>query len=122
LIGFDASGHIAEETKNASYVAARGIILGAVATAFCGFTLTILFLFCLPDLDTLFTLAAPQPFILVYSMALGRGASVFMTVLAVVGLILVRYLTRASLQRLTVLSEHQHRDCCRIAPCLRCCS
>jgi len=89
LIGFDASGHIAEETKNASYVAARGILLGAVATAVCGFATTILFLFCTPDLDTLFSLSAPQPFVLIYSMALGRGPSVFMTALAVVGLILV---------------------------------
>ncbi|KAH7105295.1 gamma-aminobutyric acid transporter [Auriculariales sp. MPI-PUGE-AT-0066] len=88
LIGFDASGHIAEETKNASYVAARGILLGAVATAVFGFATTILFLFCIPDLDTLFSLYAPQPFILVYSMALGRGPSVFMTILAVLGLIL----------------------------------
>ncbi|KZV94012.1 amino acid transporter [Exidia glandulosa HHB12029] len=88
LTGFDASGHIAEETKNASYVAARGILTGAAATAAGGFITTILFLFCVPDLDTLFSLDAPQPFVLIYSMALGKGASVFMTILAVLGLIL----------------------------------
>lgn len=88
LTGFDAAGHIAEETKNASYVAARGILTGAAATAAGGFITTILFLFCTPDLATLFALDAPQPFVLIYSMALGKGPSVFMTILAVLGLIL----------------------------------
>jgi amino acid transporter len=32
LIGFDASGHVAEETKNASITAARGIFWSTVAS------------------------------------------------------------------------------------------
>ncbi|KAG8935867.1 hypothetical protein FRC02_005866 [Tulasnella sp. 418] len=88
LTGFDAAGHIAEETKNASVVAARGIFLSAIATGVCGFATTILFLFCTPDLETVFTLAAPQPFVQIYALALGRGPSIFMTVLAVIGLIM----------------------------------
>ncbi len=73
-----------------SVVAARGIFTSAVATGICGFITTILFLFCTPDLDTLFALEAPQPFVQIYALALGRGGSVFMTALAAVGLILVR--------------------------------
>jgi len=88
MTGFDASGHIAEETKNASVVAAKGILSGALATGVLGFATTILFLFCTPDLDTLFALDAPQPFVQIYAMALGKGPSIFMTILAVVGLIL----------------------------------
>ncbi|KAG9038567.1 hypothetical protein FRB95_000788 [Tulasnella sp. JGI-2019a] len=88
LTGFDASGHIAEETKNASVVAAKGIFFSAIATGCLGFITTILFLFCTPDLDTLFALDAPQPFVQIYAMALGRGGSIFMTILAAVGLIL----------------------------------
>ncbi|CAE6493397.1 unnamed protein product, partial [Rhizoctonia solani] len=88
LTGFDASGHIAEETKNASVVAARGIFSSAIATGTFGFITTIVFLFCTPDIDTWFSLSAPQPFVLIYSMALGRGGATFMTLLAVVGLIL----------------------------------
>jgi translation initiation factor 5B len=73
-----------------SVAAARGLLYSAVASGILGFLATILFLFCVPDLETLFGLAAPQPFVLMYAMALGKGPSVFMTILAVIGLILVR--------------------------------
>ncbi|PCH41639.1 amino acid transporter [Wolfiporia cocos MD-104 SS10] len=88
MIGFDASGHIAEETKNASVVAGRGILSSAIATGVLGFITNILFLFCTPDLDTLFALDAPQPFVQLYALALGKGGSIFMTIIAALGLIL----------------------------------
>ena len=72
-----------------SVVAGRGIITSVVATGVLGFATTILFLFCTPDLDTLFSLGAPQPFVQIYALALGRGGSIVMTVIASVGLILV---------------------------------
>jgi len=83
LVGFEAAGHIAEETKNASSVAARNIFKSAVLTGVGAFTTTILFLFCTPDIKTLLSLNAPQPFVLIWSKALGRGGSVFMTLLVV---------------------------------------
>lgn len=46
LIGFDASGHVAEETKNASVAAARGIFWSTVVSGIGGFAVVILFLFC----------------------------------------------------------------------------
>lgn len=46
LIGFDASGHVAEETKNASVSAARGIFWSTVVSGFGGLATIILFLFC----------------------------------------------------------------------------
>ncbi|KAG1715674.1 hypothetical protein ID866_1478, partial [Astraeus odoratus] len=88
LTGFDASGHIAEETKNASVIAAKGILSSAIATGVLGFITTILFLFCTPDLDTVFSLNAPQPFVQIYALALGKKASIFMTIIAVLGLIM----------------------------------
>ncbi|KIO21277.1 hypothetical protein M407DRAFT_29106 [Tulasnella calospora MUT 4182] len=88
MTGFDAAGHIAEETKNASVIAAKGIFTSAVATGCFGFVTTILFLFCTPDLDTLFSLSAPQPFVQIYALALGKGGAVFMTILAALGLIM----------------------------------
>ncbi|KAJ7512465.1 amino acid transporter [Mycena galericulata] len=88
MTGFDASGHIAEETKNASVVAGKGILTSAFATGILGFITAILFLFCTPDLDTLFALEAPQPFVQIYALALGKGGSIFMTVIAVIGLML----------------------------------
>ncbi|KIO16971.1 hypothetical protein M407DRAFT_33378 [Tulasnella calospora MUT 4182] len=88
LTGFDAAGHIAEETKNASVIAAKGIFASAVATGCFGFVTTVLFLFCTPDLDTINSLSAPQPFVQIYALALGRGGAVFMTILAAVGLLM----------------------------------
>ncbi|KAF8169499.1 hypothetical protein BJ912DRAFT_933806 [Pholiota molesta] len=87
MTGFDASGHIAEETKNARIVAGKGILFSAAATGILGFITTILFLFCTPDLGTLFALDAPQPFVQLYALALGKKASIFMTIIAVLGLI-----------------------------------
>jgi len=48
----------------------------------------ILFLFCTPA-DTESVLNAPQPFVLVYEQALGRGGATFMTIIATLGLIIV---------------------------------
>lgn len=73
-----------------SVVSARGILLSVIATGALGFITTILFLFCTPDFDTIFTLNAPQPFVQIYALALGKKASIFMTILAVLGLIMVR--------------------------------
>lgn len=61
----------------------------AIATGVLGFITAILFLFCTPDLTVLFALDAPQPFVQLYALALGRGGSVFMTIIAVLGLIMV---------------------------------
>jgi translation initiation factor 5B len=64
----------------------------ALLTGIMGFLTTILLLFCIPDLDVLFALDAPQPFIQVYALALGKGPSIFMTVLGIIGLITVNTL------------------------------
>jgi hypothetical protein len=73
-----------------SVVAGRGILSSVIATGVLGFITTILFLFCIPDLDTFFALDAPQPFVQVYALAFGKGPSIFMTIIAALGLIMVR--------------------------------
>jgi translation initiation factor 5B len=78
-----------------SIVAGRGIISSTIATGVLGFITTILFLFCIPDLDTFFALDAPQPFVQVYALAFGKGPSIFMTIIAVLGLMMVRILSWA---------------------------
>ena len=75
---------------NYSVVAGRGIITSAIVTSVLGFIPTILFLFCIPELDTFFALDAPQPFVQLYALAFGKGSSIFMTIIAVIGLIMVR--------------------------------
>jgi amino acid transporter len=57
LIGFDASGHVAEETKNASINAAKGIFWSTVVSGIGGFITIILFLFCAVSIHALIALA-----------------------------------------------------------------
>ncbi|KAL8292848.1 hypothetical protein RQP46_000542 [Phenoliferia psychrophenolica] len=89
LTGFDAAGHIAEETINASLVAARSIFWSCAVSGILAFPLVILFLFCSPDLDVLFALDAPQPFVTIYTLALGRGGQMVMTLVAIIGLFII---------------------------------
>ena len=77
------------QAQNHSVTAGKGIVTSAIATSFFGFVTVILFLFCTPDLNTVFALDAPQPFVQIYALALGKGGSIFMTVIAVIGLIMV---------------------------------
>jgi amino acid transporter len=71
-------------------IAGRGILTSVIATGLLGFITAILFLFCTPDLDMIFALDAPQPFIQIYALALGKGGSIIMTIIAVIGLTIVR--------------------------------
>lgn len=87
LVGFEASGHISEETKDASLTAAKGIFSSAVVSGVLGFPVVILYLFCTPDLDTLYSFGAPQPFVNLYALALGRGGQIVMNVVCILGLI-----------------------------------
>lgn len=89
---------LALQIPNCSVIAGRGILTSALATGIMGFLTSILFLFCTPDLNTLFSLDAPQPFVQIYAMALGKGPSIFMTIIAVVGLILVNPLSYSPLR------------------------
>ncbi|KAK4055571.1 hypothetical protein OIV83_000117 [Microbotryomycetes sp. JL201] len=100
LTGWDASGHVAEETKNASLQTARGIFWSATSAGVLAFPLLILFLFCSPNIDDLFSLSAPQPFVLIYSMALGRGGQLVMTLVAIIGLFINTSLAVTAASRL----------------------
>ncbi|KAF4497068.1 amino-acid permease [Fusarium agapanthi] len=86
LIGFDASGHVAEETKNASVAAARGIFWSTVVSGIGGFFVVILFLFCVPDATTLFSYGGPQPFVSVYAAILGEGGHIVMNIVCILAL------------------------------------
>ena len=99
-----------------SIIASKGIVSSALATGILGFATTILFLFCIPELDTFLSLSlsAPQPFVLVYAFALGKNASIFMTVIAVLGLILVT-LFRFSSFPVTLIYDFQNTSICIVA-------
>ncbi|EFW99455.1 amino acid permease [Grosmannia clavigera kw1407] len=86
LLGFDASGHVAEETKNAAITAARGIFWSTVVSGIGGFVVVILFLFCVPPADILFSFGGSQPFVPLYAAILGDGGHIVMNVLCIVAL------------------------------------
>lgn len=88
LVGYEASGHISEETQHASINAAKGIFYSALTSGVLAFPVIILFLFCTPELATLYSFNSPQPFVNLYALALGERAHVAMVVVAVLGTIL----------------------------------
>ena len=103
-----------------SVVAGKGIISSVVATGVLGFATTILFLFCTPDLDTLFALEAPQPFVQIYALALGKGGSIVMTAIASLGLILVCTTSVDIIAfGLNIPLEHYRSYCGRFSPHIR---
>lgn len=99
-LAFATSGHIAEETKNASLASARGMFWSCAISGILAFPLLILFLFCSPDLDTLFGIYTPQPFVTIYQLALGRGGQMVMTLVAIAGLLINTSLAVTAASRL----------------------
>lgn len=100
LVGQDASGHVAEETISAKKAAAKGVFWATVASALCGFPVLILFLFCMPPIETFYNTSAPQPFINMYAMALGPRAHVVMTIVSMIGAILNTSISLVAVSRL----------------------
>jgi amino acid transporter len=100
LVGEDASGHVAEETVSAKKAAARGVFWSTVASSLCGFPIILLFLFCMPPIDTFYNTSAPQPFVNMYAMALGPHAHVVATIIAMIGAILNTSISLVAVSRL----------------------
>lgn len=100
LVGQDASGHVAEETISAKKAAAQGVFWATVASAVCGFPIIILFLFCMPSIETFYDTSAPQPFINMYALALGPRAHVVMTIISMFGSILNTSISLVAVSRL----------------------
>lgn len=88
LVGYEAAGHVSEETVNAQVTSAKAIFSSAAVSALFGIPIVILFLFCTPDLDTLYSFGGPQPFVLLYDMALGRGGQLVMVIVLIIALML----------------------------------
>ena len=103
-------------------IAGKGILSSAILTGVLGLITTILFLFCTPSLDVLFSLEAPQPFVQLYALALGKQASIFMTIVAVIGLILVNiHVYQIEIKKLICNSEYHCGCCCFFSLSFRCC-
>ena len=100
LVGEDASSHVAEETISAKKAAAKGVFWATVASALCGFPIILVFLFCMPPIETFYDTTAPQPFINMYALALGPHAHVVATFVAMIGAILNTSISMAAVSRL----------------------
>ena len=140
LIGFDASGHVAEETHNAARTAARGIFWSTVVSGIGGLICVILFLFCAvskihpqlskepsnpdpqPDADTLFSFGAPQPFVPLYAVVLGKGGHIFMNVVCIVALWFVSAIQAYGSVKTAAYTflEHGNRNFSGLEACVCC--
>lgn len=100
LVGEDASGHVAEETLSAKKAAAKGVFWATIASALCGFPIIILFLFCMPPIETFYDTTAPQPFINMYALALGPHAHVVATIISMIGAVLNTSISMVAVSRL----------------------
>jgi amino acid transporter len=100
LVGEDASGHVAEETLSAKKAAAKGVFWATVVSAICGFPIILVFLFCMPPIDTFYNTSAPQPFINMYALALGPHAHVVATIVSMIGAILNTSVSMVAVSRL----------------------
>jgi amino acid transporter len=100
LVGEDASGHVAEETVSAKKAAAKGVFWATVASALCGFPIILVFLFCMPPIETFYDTSVPQPFINMYAMALGPHAHVVATIVSMIGAILNTSISMVAVSRL----------------------
>lgn len=100
ITGFDAAAHVADEVKNPSLAAARGVFWSAAVTAIAGFPLLLLLLFTSPDIETLYELAAPQPLVLVFQNAVGTAGQLVLTIISIIGLLTNMTLCIVSASRL----------------------
>ncbi|KFY04439.1 hypothetical protein V491_09343 [Pseudogymnoascus sp. VKM F-3775] len=100
LVGEDASGHVAEETVSAKKAAANGVFWATVASAICGFPIILVFLFCMPPIETFYDTTAPQPFVNMYALALGPHAHVVATIISMIGAILNTSISMVAASRL----------------------
>jgi amino acid transporter len=100
LVGEDASGHVAEETVSAKKAAANGVFWATVASAICGLPIILVFLFCMPPVDTFYNTTAPQPFVNMYALALGPHAHIVATIISMIGAILNTSISMMAVSRL----------------------
>jgi len=80
LVGFDASGHVAEETKASSAASPAGVFGSALWSAVFAFPLVLVLLFCAPPGGAPESYA--QPVLFLYQSAFGSGGMVFMAALS----------------------------------------
>jgi len=84
LTGFDASAHLSEETKKASWSAPIGVISSVGFSAFFGFFVLMAFLFSIQDFDN--TVASPygQPVLQIFVDVFGEDGAIVLFTLIII--------------------------------------
>ena len=83
ITGYDASAHLAEETRDASRAAAYGIVLSVVVSVFFGFILLVAVTFAVPDVQGTLD-AAATAVTYIWQESMGTGWAQFLLFIAVV--------------------------------------
>ena len=84
LIGFDAAGHLSEETHRAHTNAPAGMFRGTLYSAILAIPLVITFVFCFPGYELLQPLnKLSQPLVGMYYLALGETNQLFVVILSI---------------------------------------
>lgn len=84
LTGFDASAHLSEETRNASWSAPIGVISSVGFSALFGFFVLLSFLFSIQDFAGTVTPAAGQPVLQIFVDIFGDDGAVVLMCLILV--------------------------------------
>jgi len=82
VLGFDASAHLSEETKNASWSAPIGVVSSVGFSALFGFFVVMAFLFSIQDFNKILNSGYKQPVLQIFVDVFGEnGAIVVFTLL-----------------------------------------
>jgi len=84
LTGFDASAHLSEETRNASWSAPIGVISSVGFSSLFGFFVILSFLFSIQDLDATIGSAYAQPVLQIFADIFGTDGAVVLMCLIMI--------------------------------------
>ncbi|KIJ29119.1 hypothetical protein M422DRAFT_784405 [Sphaerobolus stellatus SS14] len=84
LSGFDAAGHISEETANAASSAPWGMVLAVASAGIVGLVFIIVILFCIGDVQTVLNSPTGEPLAQIFLDSTGKSGALGLLFLVVV--------------------------------------
>ncbi|KAJ3339211.1 hypothetical protein HDU93_008504 [Gonapodya sp. JEL0774] len=85
FLGYDASAHVSEETKNSHTEAAKGIVYSVLVSAVAGFLFLLGLLFSIQDIESILGAPFPQTILQLFIDACGLNVGVFLMAIIVTG-------------------------------------
>ena len=84
MIGFDASAHLSEETRKASWSAPLGVLSSVICSAIFGFFLLLCLLFSIQDFDTTVASQVGQPVLQILLDIFGEDGAIVLFTLIII--------------------------------------